>query len=369
VSGYGRIDYSGQYGAPPNLRGRPSGPGLAVVICGFVAVLCAALIAVVPARYAVLSPGPATNALGTSNGQRLIQVTGHDTYPTTGALDFTTVRIYGGPGTHVNLFIAVKAWLSGSDAVIPEELEFPKNQTSQQIDAQNAQDMTTSQEDAAAAALRELGITVPEIITVTSRTASAPAAKVLRDGDIITSIDGVKLTNNDQLHAAIEKHKPGAVLKLGLIRNKKPITVLAKTTRDGDRTLLGITPGITFRMPFSVKIDTHDVGGPSAGTMFALAVYDTLTPGSLTGGKRIAGTGTIDPSNGKVGPIGGIAQKMIGAKDAGAQWFLAPESNCDEVVGHVPDGIRVVKIDSLHGARLDVQQIAAGQGASLPTCS
>jgi Lon-like protease len=79
VSGYGRIDYSGQYGAPPNLRGRPSGPGLAVVICGFVAVLCAAVIAVVPARYAVLSPGPATNALGTSNGQRLIQVTGHDT--------------------------------------------------------------------------------------------------------------------------------------------------------------------------------------------------------------------------------------------------------------------------------------------------
>ncbi len=115
----------------------------------------------------------------------------------------------------------MKGWLSGSDAVIPEELEFPKNQTSQQIDAQNAQDMTTSQEDAAAAALRELGITVPEIITVTSRTASAPAAKVLRDGDIITSIDGVKLTNNEQLHSAIEKHKPGAVLKLGLIRGKQ----------------------------------------------------------------------------------------------------------------------------------------------------
>lgn len=356
------------YGAPPGLRGRPSGHGVAVVVCGFVAVLCAAVIAVVPAHYAVLSPGPATNALGTSNGQRLIQVTGHPTYPTTGALDFTTVRVYGGPGTHVNLFIAVKAWLSGSDAVIPEELEFPKNKTTQQIDQQNAQDMTTSQEDAATAALRELGITVPEVITVASRTANAPAAKVLRDGDIITSIDGVQLTSNDQLHAAIEKHKPGAVLKLGLIRNKKALTVLAKTTKDGDRTLLGITPGITFKMPFAVKIDTHDVGGPSAGTMFALAVYDTLTPGSLTGGKRIAGTGTIDPHDGAVGAIGGIAQKMIGAKDAGAQWFLAPDSNCDEVVGHVPDGLRVVKISTLHEARLDVEKIAAGTAGSLPTC-
>jgi PDZ domain-containing protein len=357
------------FGALPDLRGRPSASGLSVVVCGFVAVLCAALIAVVPAHYAILSPGPATNALGTSDGQRLIQVTGHPTYPTTGALDFTTVRIYGGPGTHVNLFLAVKGWLSGQDAVIPEELEFPKNKTSKQIDEQNAQDMTTSQEDAAAAALRELGITVPEVITITSRTANAPAAKVLRDGDIITSIDGVRLTSNEQLHAAIEKHKPGDVLTLGLVRNKKPITVRAKTTKDGDRTLLGITPGITFRMPFTVKIDTHDVGGPSAGTMFALAVYDTLTPGSLTGGKRIAGTGTIDPSDGAVGAIGGIAQKMIGAKRSGAQWFLAPESNCDEVVGHVPDGLRVVKISTLHQARLDVEQIAAGTGSSLPTCS
>jgi PDZ domain-containing protein len=356
------------YGAPPDLSGRPSARGLAVVVCGFFAVLCAAVIGVVPAHYAILSPGPATNALGSASGQKLIQVSGHETYPTTGALDFTTVRIYGGPGTHVNLFLALKGWLSESDAVIPEELEFPKGQTSKQIDEQNAQDMTTSQEDAAAAALRELGITVPEIITVVSRTATAPAAKVLRDGDIITSIDGVKLTSDTQLHAAIEKHRPGDVLRLGLIRNKKPLTVSAKTTKDGTRTLLGISPGITFDMPFTVKIDTRDVGGPSAGTMFALAVYDTLTPGSLTGGKRIAGTGTIDPSDGAVGPIGGIAQKLIGARDAGAQWFLAPSSNCDEVVGNVPDGLRVVKISTLHEARLDVEKIAAGTGKSLPGC-
>jgi PDZ domain-containing protein len=302
------------------------------------------------------------------NNQKLIQVTGHATYPATGSLDFTTVRIYGGPGTRLSLWNEVQAWLSKTRAVIPEEEEFPKGQTSQQIDQQNAQDMTTSQEDAATAALRELGITVPEVVTVTSVTASAPAAAVLRKGDVVTSIDGTTLTSNDQLHSAIEKHKPGDVLRVGLTRGGKPLVVQAKTTKDGSRTILGITVGITFRMPFTVKIDTHDVGGPSAGTMFALGVYDTLTPGSLTGGKRIAGTGTIDPETGDVGIIGGIAQKMVGARDAGAQWFLAPTSNCSDVRGHVPSGLRVVKISTLHQARLDVQQIAAGQGSTLPTC-
>jgi Lon-like protease len=346
----------------------PSTRGVTVAVCGFVAVLLGTLIALAPARYAILSPGPATNALGSSQGQRLIQVTGHPTYPTSGALDFTTVRIYGGPGTHVNLFLAVKGWLSGSDAVIPEELEFPKGQTSKQIDEQNAQDMTTSQQDAAAAALREMGITVPETITVTGLTVSAPAAKVIKVGDVVTSVDGTVLSSGAQLHDVIEAHKPGDVLTIGLVRDKKPITIKARTTKDGDRTLLGITPGITFKMPFDVKIDTHDVGGPSAGTMFALAVYDTLTPGNLTGGKRIAGTGTIDPSDGAVGEIGGIAQKMIGAKQDGAQWFLAPDSNCSDVRGHVPDGLHVVKISTLHQARLAVQQIAAGDGASLAGC-
>jgi Lon-like protease len=346
----------------------PSTRGVTVAVCGFVAVLLGTLIALAPARYAILSPGPATNALGSSQGQRLIQVTGHPTYPTSGALDFTTVRIYGGPCTHVNLFLAVKGWLSGSDAVIPEELEFPKGQTSKQIDEQNAQDMTTSQQDAAAAALREMGITVPETITVTGLTVSAPAAKVIKVGDVVTSVDGTVLSSGAQLHDVIEAHKPGDVLTIGLVRDKKPITIKARTTKDGDRTLLGITPGITFKMPFDVKIDTHDVGGPSAGTMFALAVYDTLTPGNLTGGKRIAGTGTIDPSDGAVGEIGGIAQKMIGAKQDGAQWFLAPDSNCSDVRGHVPDGLHVVKISTLHQARLAVQQIAAGDGASLAGC-
>jgi PDZ domain-containing protein len=360
VSLAGGLRSQSEHGASPR--------GVTVVVCAFAFVVCVAVMGLVHAPYAILSPGPATNTLGDMAGQKLIQVTGRATYPTKGALYFTTVRIYGGPGTRVGLFTMLQGWLNHDSSVIPEEEEFPKGQTSQQIQQQDAQDMTTSQQDAAAAALRELGITVPETVTIAALDSSAPAAKVLHKGDVITSIDGVAITSNAQLHDVILGHKAGDVLKLRIKRGGTGMTVSAPTTESGGRTVLGITPGITFDMPFTVRIDTRDVGGPSAGTMFALGVYDALTPGSLTGGQRIAGTGTIDPETGDVGIIGGIAQKMVGAKDAGAQWFLAPVSNCSDVVGHVPSGLHVVKVATLHQARLDVQAIAAGNGSGLPGC-
>jgi len=358
-------------GQPGGLgRGAGASPrGTAVVICAFAAIICASLMGLVHAPYAILSPGPATNTLGDMNGQKLIQVSGHPTYPASGALFFTTVSVYGGPGARVGFFTELQGWLDKHDSVIPEQEEFPKGQTSQQIQQQDALDMTTSQEDAAAAAVRELGITVPEVITIEDMSPNAPSAAVLRKGDVITAIDSVPMTSDAVLHAAIQQHKAGDVLKVGIKRGGQSLTVDAKTMSSNGQTLLGVTPGITYAMPFSVKIDTHDVGGPSAGTMFALGVYDSLTPGNLTGGKKIAGTGTIDPETGAVGEIGGIAQKMVGAKAAGAQWFLAPVSNCADVVGHVPSGLHVVKISTLHQARLAVQSIAAGNGSSLAGCS
>ena len=101
--------------------------------------------------------------------------------------------------------------------------------------------------------------------------------------------------------------------------------------------------------------------------MFALAIIDRLTPEDEANGKIIAGTGTIS-IDGEVGPIGGIAYKMRGAMRDGADWFLAPTSNCDEVVGHVPDGMNVVAVDTLAAARDAVVAIGAGQTTELPTC-
>ncbi len=132
--------------------------------------------------------------------------------------------------------------------------------------------------------------------------------------------------------------------------------------------LLGIQLTNDYEFPIDVTIQLNNVGGPSAGMMFALGIIDTLTPGQLNGGENVAGTGTIDAA-GTVGPIGGIRQKMYGAVDARATWFLAPESNCDEVVGHVPSGLRVFSVGTLDDA-LDVLTAVREDGDldALPTC-
>ena len=126
---------------------------------------------------------------------------------------------------------------------------------------------------------------------------------------------------------------------------EKTVSVTPKLG-DAGKYLLGITTQNTFKFPFEVKISLENIGGPSAGMIFALGIMDNLTPGELTGGKKFAGTGTIDPA-GKVGGIGGIAQKMVGAQQNGADYFLAPGANCGDVVGHVPDGLQVIKVDTL----------------------
>ena len=120
----------------------------------------------------------------------------------------------------------------------------------------------------------------------------------------------------------------------------------------------------------NVKVQLHmeDIGGPSAGMMYALGVIDELTAEDETGGLTIAGTGTIN-IKGKVGAIGGIRLKMLGAKRDGATWFLAPESNCDEVVGHVPDGLRDVSVSTLEEAYEALTAIGEGRGESLPHCA
>ena len=136
---------------------------------------------------------------------------------------------------------------------------------------------------------------------------------------------------------------------------------------DADRYDLVVVNDGSDGNPVKVTIDAGDVGGPSAGMMFALGVLDRLTPGELTAGQRIAGTGTIS-SDGRVGPIGGIQQKLAGARAAGIQWFLAPAGNCSEVVGHVPAGLTVVRVEDFDDALADVRAIAAGNGSALQGC-
>ncbi|GAB3591237.1 PDZ domain-containing protein [Angustibacter peucedani] len=366
-----------QLQTPPLLSGPPprSSSGLTprtltVVLTGLLAIGLAAVVALVPAPYAIYAPGPATNVLGQVGGTDLIRVDGTESYRPTGkgTLDMTTVAVFGGPGHKVTLLDVFRSWVSPTQAVIPEEQVFPPGQTQGQAEAETAAEMSDSQQSATAAGLRELGRTVPETITIADVGADLPAAKVLKAGDVITGFQGSPVSDSAALRKQIQSLKSGATVKVQVRRDGSTREVTTQLASSEGRTVLGVGLSPTYDFPVDVKFATKDVGGPSAGMMFALGIYDLLTPGDLTGGAKIAGTGTIDGA-GNVGPIGGIAQKLVGAKNAGAQWFLAPSSNCDEVVGNVPSGLRVVKTSTLHESRTDVEKIAAGQGGSLPTCT
>jgi PDZ domain-containing protein len=347
---------------------RLSRRSVASLVGFFVAIALGALSVMVGLPYVIMKPGPITNTLGKLSGQQLITVSGAQTYPTQGALDFTTVRIAGGPGYRVTVWDLLGAAIRPSEDVVDEELYFPKGVTGKQVEEQSTAEMIDSQQEAVAVALKALGQKVTEHVVVAQVAKDAPSASLLRAGDEIVSVDGKKVADSSGVRDAVGAHKPGETVALGLVRDGKPVTVDAKTRAADGRATVGVFLGIRFEFPIDVKINAGDVGGPSAGTMFSLAVYDTLTPGPLTGGQKIAGTGTMD-FTGKVGPIGGIRQKLVGAHDGGAKWFLAPAENCAEVVGHVPDGLRVVRIASFDEAKSAVEAIADQRADSLPTCT
>ncbi|CAN7354661.1 YlbL family protein [Knoellia sp. LjRoot47] len=333
----------------------------------FLVIVIAAGLSFIPLPYVIFQPGPITNTLGTLDGKEIIQVKGATAYPAKGALDFTTVRVTGGPGVRVNLFELAEAALRPDYEIYKREEIYPTETTREQIQQENAAEMVDSQEVAAAIALRETGRTVPERVVVSALPEGSPAKGVLEPGDEILSVAGTATPDAKAVQAAVQAQKAGAPVAIVVRRDGTQKTV-SVTTRDVQgRTVVGVSLGRDYDLPVDVTITAGGVGGPSAGTMFTLAVYDLLTPGDLTGGKRIAGTGTMEPDE-SVGPIGGIRQKLAGARNGGADYFLAPADNCDEVVGHVPDGLEVVRIGSFDDALGAVKAIAADDVASLPRC-
>jgi len=340
-----------------------------MLMSGLLAVLLFAGISLVPVPYAIMRPGPVRDVLSAVGGTELISINGHRTYETSGSLDLLTVSIEGGPGSSVTLDDVLLGWLDPDVSVRPERELFPPGRTEQQVDRESTEEMESSQENATAAALGELGIPVPATLTVAGFSDGAHASSVLEKGDVITAVGGQKPTGLPELRELLQDTKAGEPVEVAFTRGGKADTAEV-TTQKGEQgqTLLGVLIDPTYKFPIDVDIKIENIGGPSAGMMFSLGIIDKLTPGPMTGGKRVAGTGTID-SSGAVGPIGGIQQKLVGARDAGAAWFLAPADNCSEVVGHVPDGLRVVKVSTLHGARVAVEAVGEGKDTSaLPTC-
>ncbi|HWG60143.1 MAG TPA: PDZ domain-containing protein [Streptosporangiaceae bacterium] len=338
---------------------------LTLVIAGIGVVVAAAIAALLPVPYVILSPGPTLNTLGRISSGPLIQVSGHPTYPTKGHLNLVTVSFVGGPGNGFNIFTALRGWLTPHDAVVPEQELFPAGQSAQQVVRQDTQQMTGSQQAATAAALSVLKIHYAAVDTISGTEKGMPAASVLRRGDVITAVDGTPVTSTADAGTLIRRHSPGSRLNLTILRGGKTEHVTVKTADVNGHSVVGVLVTESFRFPFNVKIRVGNIGGPSAGLMFALGIVDKLTPGDLTGGKFVAGTGEISP-NGAVLPIGGIQQKLAGARSAGATIFLTPAQNCADAKGAVPAGMRLVKVTSLQGALKDLAAIRAGHG--VPGC-
>jgi len=334
-------------------------------------VLVAALAAVfVPVPYVILSPGPTLNTLGKGPGGRsLIQITGHPVYPAVGHLNLVTVSFQGGPSDSLNVFAALRAWLTPHEAVVPQEELFVPGQTQQQVVQQDTQQMTSSQQTATAAALCVLGIRFQVVDTVAVVAKGLPADGVLRRGDVITAVDGKPVTCKASAASLIRARAPGGPVTLTIARAAGGHRVIRqfhlKTAAVQGTPVVGVRVAETYVFPFSVRIRVGDIGGPSAGLMFALGIVDKLTPGNLTGGRFVAGTGEIS-ADGSVSAIGGIQQKMAGARQAGATLFLTPAANCADTAGAVPAGMHLVKVRNLASAVSALHALA--EGRSVPSC-
>lgn len=341
----------------------------AMLVSGLLAAALGITAVSLPVPYVIESPGPTFNTIGQDNGKPVISVSGHETFPAKGSLDLTTVYVDGGPNGPVSVVEALSAWLNGTKAVYPQELLFPTGVTKEQSQQESATAMTTSQENAVAAALKELNIPFGQKMQVSGLPDDSASKGLLQAGDVLVSINDKPITALGVVQAelAAGNGKPVKVI-VERAGARVPVTITPAKNSAG-RYILGVLLQYKFTFPFNVTISLDKVGGPSAGMMFALGIIDTVTPGDLTGGKHIAGTGTITP-DGAVGPIGGIAQKMQGARSGGATLFLAPAANCDDVLGHIPDGLQVVRVENLSEARKAVDLAASGGDTSgLPVCT
>ncbi|MFI0823265.1 PDZ domain-containing protein [Streptomyces roseolus] len=336
----------------------------------------------IPVPYSEMSPGPTVNTLGEARGEPVLQISGRKTYPTDGHLNMTTVRVTSAD-YKMNAVEAVYGWLAHDNVVVPHDTLYPDGKTEEESSQENAEEFSQSQESAKVAALDELGIPFTTRVVVASVVKDSPAEGTLHAGDVIKAVDGVKVTGSADVAAQVTKRKPGQKVEFTIVPAKeaaaaekahkeatatRKVALTTAKSEEGDRAIVGIQAGTDHVFPFTVDIKLADVGGPSAGLMFALGIVDKLTPESLTGGKFVAGTGTID-DDGKVGPIGGIQMKLVGARNAGAEYFLTPADNCAAAADDTPEGLTLVKVDTIDDATKSLEKLRKGDTAGLPGCS
>lgn len=367
---------------PPAGEGRALGPTRSATRRRTWASLLALLLVLVtgflalrePVPYATFSPGPTVNVLDEFDGKPIIEVKARKTYADDGGLRLVTV-IPSAPGEKVNLVQLVRSWIDPDVSVLPYDAVYGSDETRSTVQQQGQAQMTSSQENAVAAALSALDIDFGAGVGVASVDPEGPSQGRLEAGDELLRVQGRRVADLEAVTRAIRGLPIGTPVRVEVRRDGTSVTERVRTVAAADdpkASAVRIGVGVCcYDFPFDVDLNiSQNIGGPSGGMMFALGIYDVLTPGSLTGGRTIAGTGEIDPQ-GRVGEIGGIQQKLVGAQDDGARLFLVPAGNCAEALGgnYDPERMRLVKVETLDDALSDVKAWVEDPDADLPRCT
>jgi PDZ domain-containing protein len=305
-----------------------------------------------------LTPGPMEDVLAR------VKIQGSRVYDSEGKLYLTSVGI----DDNVRFYEALLDLANRDVQLMPRDELYPPDQDTTEIDEENAALMDRSKETATVVALREVGYDIrPSGVEVTQVVSGAPADGRLRPGDRILVADGRAVDSTEEVRAAITSHRPGQRVGFRVQRGKAARAVSVPVQLDDGQPRIGILLRDLFpELPVKVRIETeNNIGGPSAGLMFALSIIDKLTPDDLTAGRRIAGTGEI-AIDGSVLPVGGVGEKLIAVRRLGVETFLIPADNCEGVRGQVPDGLRLVKVSNLDEALRFLRQPAAS--AAAPGC-
>lgn len=338
------------------------------------------MVMIAPTAFLLEMPGRVVKVSGPDIDEDIISVEGAQTYPSDTILYMTTVASSGGASMGASGIEVVAGILNPYWQVLPVRYAYPEKISREDQEEHAVLQMENSQSSAEIVALEKLGYTVTMTLVVSTVPETSPAFGKLKEGDVLRSViygEEKGEGNSYRDFISVLDHTPvGTDVTVAYERDGKVGETVIKTTKNegagdgkaqsGSRLGIGLTiDDVTSDVEINFSLE--DVGGPSAGMMFSLGIYDELTKGSLGGKASIAGTGTISLS-GEVGRIGGIEHKMRGAGDMGVEYFLAPASNCDDVVGNVPDGMHVYAVGTFDEALEVVEAIGQGATDDLATC-
>lgn len=320
-----------------------------------------------PSGYVIERPGQVFNVMGEIDSKPVISATDVKTFESETRLDITTVSLLGNRDSTPGWLQVLAAWIDPDQIVLPLDEVYPPQLSTEQVRAESTAQMEVSQQDAIAAALTELGYKLDRQLYVASVIEDTPASKKLVAGDYLLSVGAVDVLTYEELKEQIQlsEGKP-TVIKVLRDGEAKEFELIPEQ-KEGTW-VIGAMVGYVYDFPVDIALQLGDVGGPSGGLIFSLGIIDVLTEGSLAGANHIAGTGTIT-ANGDVGPIGGIELKLIAAKNAGATLFLAPEGNCSEVIGQIPDGLSVAVVQDLKSALKAIEDFNSGKPVPTISCT